>query len=211
MNGPSTTAPTPDPPVPFDPLQETLPAGTVAYRCHDLGFDAAGANPGPRGAGRFHFFGSPPVPALYAAQSPAGALCETILRYQPSGTQTVLPPAAYRSKGVSTLQLSRDLNFAVFHGAGLYRLGVHQDQLTNTPGSNYPRTRRWAEAAHAGGFDGVIWMSRQLNDIKSWMVFGDRVPAADFTVTEQVELGGAGFEWLVDVCAPMKVDVLPPF
>lgn len=209
-SAPSPT-PTPDPPSPFDPLEETLDAGTVAYRCHDLTYGAAEPNPGPKGAGRFHFFGDPMVPALYAAESMTGALCESILRYRPTGVQTLLPASEYRNRTISTLQLERDLRFAVLHGEGLYRLRVHQDQLTNTPGTNYPQTRKWAEAAYDAGFDGIIWMSHQLNNTKSWMVFGDRVPETDFTVAGALDLSGSGFGWLVDTCAAMKVDVMPPF
>jgi len=55
-------------------------------------------------------------------------------------------------------------------------------------------------------------MSHQLNGNQACVVFGDRVPEDDLSTTAQLALDSpAGFDWLVDTCAPMKVDVLPPF
>lgn len=66
------------------------------------------------------------------------------------------------------------------------RLRVHQDQLTNTSGANYPQMRNWAEAASHGT--------------------GNRLPLVD-----TLDVSGLGFTWLVDTCAAMKIDVMPPF
>lgn len=201
---------TPDPPVPFLPQTETAHAGMHVHRCHQLKYRPGQANPGPYGEGRFHFFGTPQVPALYFAQSPEAALCEKILRYTPAGAPSRLAPGSYRNEAVSELVLNRDLKMAVFHSGGLRALNVAANQLTDTNSDNYSQTRKWAEAAYAAGFDGVVWMSRQYNISRSWMVFGDRVAEADFTVESLMPLGaGAGFDWLVDVCGPMKVDVIP--
>lgn len=203
---------TPDPPVPFAPTAEILETGTVVHRCHQMTFRPGEANPGPRGAGRFHFFGSPSVPALYFAKTPETALCEKILRYTPDGdAPTRLIPSEYRNDAVSTLTVGRDLNIAMFHSQGLRALNIQASQLTDTGQDNYPQTRKWAEAAYDAGFDGISWMSHQLNGYGSWMVFGDRVTESDFTAgTVMPLLSAEGFSWLVDVCAPMNVEVLPP-
>lgn len=202
---------TPDPPVPFFAHSEVLPAGSLVYRCHDLGFRPGEPNPGPRGPGRFHFFGSPPVPALYFAQTMTGALCERLLRYTPAGAPTRLAHKDYGSAAISGLVTVRDLKMAKFHSEGLRALDVQPNQLTDTDSSNYPQTRKWAEAAYEAGFDGISWMSHQLNGCASWMVFGDRVPETEFSLGDVSALGaGPGFAWLVDTCATMNVDVIPP-
>lgn len=55
-------------------------------------------------------------------------------------------------------------------------------------------------------------MSHQLNGNQACVVFGDRVSESALSTASQLALDSpAGFEWLVDTCAPMKVDVLPAF
>ncbi|MCC9195231.1 RES family NAD+ phosphorylase [Arthrobacter sp. zg-Y916] len=203
---------TPDPPDEFSPLTVPLPAGTRLFRCHGAAFRAGEANPGPRGAGRFNFFGTPAVPVLYFAQTPETALCETLLRYTPAGSPTRLPAAAYRGRIISEVAVERELTFALFHSEGLRRFGLQANQLIDTPPANYPQTRKWAAAAHAGGLDGALWMSHHLNGNQAAVVFGDRASEQDLSTVSQLALDSpAGFSWLVDACAPMDVDVLPPF
>lgn len=213
----TSTGDTPDPPHPFSPQTEVVPAGTSVHRCHQLSYRPGESNPGPNGAGRFHFFASrdvpaADVPALYFAQTPTAALCETILRYTPEGAPSRLAPASYRNKAISELTLGRDLKMAMFHSEGLRTLDIMSGQLTDTTSDNYPQTRKWAEAAYGEGFDGLAWMSHQLNGRSSWMVFGDRVQEPDLEVTGMLPLvAGNGFNWMVNVCAEMNVEVIPPF
>ena len=203
---------TPDPPAPFSPLTVSVPEGTLLFRCHSAAFRAGEANPGPQGAGRFNFFGTPSVPVLYFAQTPETALCETLLRYTPTGSPTRLPAGAYRGRVLSEVRIERGLTLALFHSEGLRRFGLQSNQLTDTPPANYPQTRSWAAAAHTAGLDGALWMSHQLNGNQACVVFGDRVSESALSTASQLALDSpAGFEWLVDTCAPMKVDVLPAF
>lgn len=83
--------------------------------------------------------------------------------------------------------------------------------MTDTDASEYPRTVKWAEAAHAAGFDGVVWTSRLCNDAGAVVLFGDRAGSA---VVQDPSFGryfasGPGLDWLIDTCAPLGVDVLP--
>lgn len=82
----------------------------------------------------------------------------------------------------------------------------------DTEASEYPRTVRWAQAAHAAGFDGLAWTSRTGNDIRAVVLFGDR--CAD-EVTQDVTFArifqtGPGLDWVIATCDPLHVDVLPP-
>ena len=179
---------------------------------HSRQFGAVQFNPGGGGGGRFHFFGDPPVPALYLASSPEAAVAETLLHDLPVGVPSRLGRDVYENMRMSTVRVDSALRVAVFHGFGLRRLGVVAGQLTSTPTSRYPRTRPWAAAAHGAGLDGAVWMSRQFDSEKAFVLFGDRVAAADLeeVEAERVSFGaGAGRDWLVDLCSPLGISIAP--
>ena len=129
------------------------------------------------------------------------------VRFPDSATGSRLPrPGHLRGNGGTRTDI------CALHSQGLRRFGLQPNQLTDTPPGNYPQSRKWAAAAHTAGLDGALWMSHQLNGNQACVVFGDRVPEDDLSTTAQLALDSpAGFDWLVDTCAPMKVDVLPPF
>lgn len=77
----------------LEPLIETLSAGTVLHRVHRTSHPAAAFHPGrapARPTARFSFFGDPPVPTLYAAETVDAALSETVLREVPVQGGTIL-------------------------------------------------------------------------------------------------------------------------
>lgn len=202
----------PAPPDPFAPAIEVLPAGTRLFRTFSAapGRHVATFNPGYGGPHRFSYFGDPPVPVLYAAESDAAAICESLLHDVPlSGGR--LMPEQYERSVAGALEAARDLRLADFHGAGLRRLGVEANQLTASPARTYRATVAWAEAAHAAGLDGAVWMSARLNTDRAYVLFGDRVDDSDLRVVTsygRVFTTGPDRDWLVDLCAVMKVDVL---
>ncbi|MCH6472076.1 RES family NAD+ phosphorylase [Sinomonas terrae] len=188
-----------------------MPATTGMYRLHDNRFRTNEFNPGPKGAGRFHFFGTPAVPVLYTAATEAAAVAETLLRNIPVAGG-VISYGDYQSKVMAALEIKREVRLASFLGTDLRALKVGPEQLTTTPGQNYPQTRKWAEAAHAAGFDGIAWMSRQDNSDRAYMFFGDRVTEGDFEVVPgsgRIFAVGPDLDWLTDFCAPLHIEVLP--
>ncbi|MCW2133406.1 RES family NAD+ phosphorylase [Arthrobacter sp. VKM Ac-2550] len=203
---------TPEPPDPFVPHAVSLPAGTVLYRVHSNRFGSTDFNPGPKGPGRFHFFGFPTVPVLYAASTEIAAVAETLLRDIPLSGGNLLYPV-YGDRVLSALYLLEDMNLAAFSGMGLRVLGVEARQLTDTPGENYPQTRKWAEAAHTAGFQGIEWMSRQDNRDRAYVFFGDRVDTAQFGIVPgsgRIFAAGDDLDWLVNQCGAVNIEVLPP-
>src|SRR5262249_8179429 len=130
-------------------------------------------NPGFGSRTRFGFFGKPVVPILYAAETEDAAIAETLLHDIPA-TGGVLPYDQYATKVLVRLEVTRRLRVGVLHGTGLRRLKITAGELTSSPASSYATTVRWAEAAHAAGLDGLVWMSRQCNDAKAYVFFGDR-------------------------------------
>jgi hypothetical protein len=194
------------PPVPFDPATATLPAGHLLYRVLSATRTATEFNPGFGSPTRFGFFGKPTVPIMYAADTEDAAIAETLLHDIPV-EGGLLPYDQYASK---VLELTRSLRLGVLHGTGLRRLKVTAAELTSSPASSYRSTVRWAEAAHDVGLDGLVWMSRQCNDTKAYVFFGDRCGQAFVQDPTHARIFASPADqiWLIDRCAPLHVDVL---
>ncbi|GAA1134272.1 RES family NAD+ phosphorylase [Arthrobacter flavus] len=203
-----------EPPNPFSPQTEMLAAGQPLFRVYSNRVPSpVSFNPGFGSGGRFHFFGDPLIPVLYAAETQIAAVCETILHEVPKKGGYV-EHEDYRTSVMAEIQPASELRLASFLGTGLRTLGIGAVNLTDTTSSHYPRTVKWAEAAHAAGFDGVAWMSGRENSSKAYMFFGDRVSESDLEVSpggvSRIFASGKDFDWLVDHCAVMKIDVMPP-
>lgn len=199
------------PPTPLDPATTTLDTGEQIYRVFTAspGRTAVTFNPGFGAPSRFAFFGDPAVPVLYAAATEEAAVTETLLHDIPA-TGGLLPYDAYARTVMVRLTVTRPLRLAVFHGLGLRTLRVTAEDLTASAATAYPHTVRWAQAAHDAGFDGVVWMSRLCNDSRAYVFFGDR---CEKSLAQDVAFGrlfatGTDQLWLIDLCAPLHVDVL---
>lgn len=204
--------PTPAPPDPFTPRTTVIGPGTAVYRVYTNRFHPTEFNPRFGEGGRFHFFGEPPVPVLYLAQTPEAALAERLLRNIPVDAPEALRRSAYRHEVLAGLEPTRELRVAQFFGLGLRQLGIEAIQLTVTPETRYGQTRTWAAAAHGIGLDGIAWMSKRDNSASAYMLFGDRVAESALEVmpgSGMVFSGGPGFDWLVDTCAPLGIVVMP--
>ncbi|MDG3016563.1 RES family NAD+ phosphorylase [Corynebacteriales bacterium D3-21] len=169
-------------------------------------------NPGLRPGSRFAFFGTPPIPVLYGAETEEAAICETLLHDVPNAGG-VLHHRDYADKVAARLILRRDLRLASFLGTGLRAFGVGASALTDTPASTYRQTVAWAQAAHAAGFDGAAWMSRRCNSDRAYVLFGDRVVPGDLEQDPgfgRIFGTGLDLDRLIDWCATVRVDVMPP-
>ncbi len=108
------------------------------------------------------------------------------------------------------LTVTRPITLVVLQGLGLRTLRVTAADLTAGDASTYPDTVRRAAAAHQAGLDGLVWMSRLRNDATGHVFFGDRCGDA---IAQDVTFGrlfatGTDQLWLIDLCAPLHVDVL---
>lgn len=208
----------PEPPDPFDLLWEPLPEESVIFRVHEPRFpdgtvnDGSVFNPGYGSALRWSFFGHPAVPVHYSAASPEAAVHESILH--DAVPRSHLPRASWVRKVLTPLRTARELRLAQFHSDGLRRLEVHARDLTDTDSDQYPFTVEWAGAAHAAGAEGVVWMSRQLNSVRAFCFFGDRVSSNDLQPVPgdpraRVFATPADSEWLYDIALRMRVTIRP--
>jgi hypothetical protein len=205
----------PEPPKPFTPIVQTLTTGHALYRVHGNSRLGNEFNPGAGGRTRFAFFGVPAVPVLYAADTEAATVSESILHDVPiEGGQVT--PHEYAGRVISRILVERELRLAQLHGPGLRALKVEASRLTGTDRSHYGRTVSWAERAHVhqnhtAPLDGMVWMSKRCNSDLAYVFFGDRVLASDFVVD-----GGyarafdltADLARLSDFCAPQHIDVV---
>jgi hypothetical protein len=200
------------PPKPFEPHEWILEANTELFRvfANSPGRSVTTFNPGYGEPTRFAFFGTPPVPILYSAQTEEAAVCESILHDVPPGPGTVLYDS-FKGYVCSKLAPTQDLKLAALMGDGLRTLGTESKFVTATMASQYPRTVLWAKAAHEAGYDGVVWMSHRRDTDRAYMFFGDRV---DSNYLVQVSgfahtfAAGPGYDWLADYLSSIKLDIL---
>lgn len=202
---------TPVPPTPFHPQTATLDVGTQLYRVFTAaeGRMATMFNSGFGAPTRFAFFGTPVIPVLYAAATEEAAVAETLLHDIPvSGG--ILPYDKYGRTVMARLQVARRVRVGVLHGLGLRQLKVTAADLTASDAETYPETVKWAQAAHDAELDGLVWMSRLCNDAKAYVFFGDRCDDAFIQDSTFGRLFATGADqlWLIDLCAPLHVDVL---
>lgn len=208
----------PPPGKPFPLLR--VPPG-VWYRVHDLDprtgeYTAAAFNDSGRGNARFSPLRRPDtgevIPTMYAASTMRGAIMETVLHDVPvpaSGyihdiERDLLSNLHMSSIGVQALRL---VNFT---STGLRAAGLKHSDLFDDDKLDYPRTREWAAWCWAQYPDaqGLIWISKQDNQSKAVMLFGDRMrePVADVDSTSHI----AGHEDLIiELLAEMDAKVSP--
>ena len=116
---------------------------------------------------------------------------ETILHDVPT------PPGDYildverlRDAGmvVSCIRAKKSLAWVDLSTKGLKRMGLRRTDLIDTPVTEYASTRSWAERLHAGTTaQGLLWTSRQDDDAKAMVLFGDRIAESAFKIEIECE------------------------
>lgn len=196
------------PPDPFTAQDDELRPGDAFYRVHSSALSVTTFNPGFGSPTRFAFFGEPAVPVLYAAESENAAVAESLLHDVPQ-TGGVLIYTRYADYVMGRMVVTRPLRLAMLRGLGLRVLGVTATDVTDTDAAEYPRTVRWAQAAHEAGFDGVSWTSRMCNDARAVVLFGDRCADAIRQDAGYARMfrNPADLDWLIGICGPLRVEV----
>ena len=114
------------------------------------------------------------------------------------------------------LVVTRDLRVWVLHSRAATPEGDRR-RCHGKPASTYRTTVRWAEAAHAIGLDGLVWMPAEMqpqtNRAKAYVFFGDTCAQkmgafAQDPTHARMFASPADQLWLIDLCAPLHVDVL---
>lgn len=141
-------------------------------------FNASG-----RGNARFSPLRSPDsgkvIPTIYAADTQRGAIMEVVLHDVPipsNGYQHDLERDRASNLHLSAIGLP-GLTLANLTATGLRGPGLSPSDLFDGDKADYLRTREWALWiwANVPAAQGLMWMSKQDNQSKALMLFGDRV------------------------------------
>ena len=113
---------------------------------------------------------------LYIADSPDGAIAETICRDLPldPSIARIVPSSAVAGRTLTALTVTRSLTTAALHGPHLAAVG--QDLwLTKCEARHYVTTRRWAHAIRTADpdLDGLAYRPRQNEDTLAWILTTD--------------------------------------
>jgi hypothetical protein len=191
---------------------EDAPPGTALCRVHQADYAGNEFHPGPGHRTRFGFFGDPLVPLIYAGATEEVGVFESVFHDTVPGA--VVRRVQWETRLVSELKTLRPLRLAKFHSTGLRCFGLYPRDLTDTRPTTYPQTVLWSQAAHSAGLDGCVWMSRQFNTDRAYVLFGDRVGATDLQVVgdpprRRVFADPLGYTWLSEMANRIDVTLLP--
>lgn len=194
------------------------PAGTVVHRVHHLDYGALQFNPGRQGNARFSPIADAngdPIPTLYGGSSFACAAMESVFHDVPFGAGF----KAYDKNKLaghvhSQFSATQDLLLADLGSKALRKLGVPRNCLIDTEKDQYPVTRQWAVAIHAGfpQLQGLCWVSRQDDSARSLVLFGDRVGAgvlAPGAPTRSLAGDSVAYGELLALAEQIGVDIVP--
>ncbi len=166
----------PDPPTPLPAaLVTTIAPDTTLWRIHAAERGAADLNPTPRPrarvGGRFDSLDGS-YAYLYAGDSPAAAVAETLCRNLPvNQSPRLIPHAQITGRVLSELRTTRAVRVVDLTGTGTARINA-QVWLTKCDPSGYLHTRRWAAAILAANpdVDGIAFRPRHDENTLSWML-----------------------------------------
>ncbi|MFZ2177301.1 MAG: RES family NAD+ phosphorylase [Rhodococcus sp. (in: high G+C Gram-positive bacteria)] len=167
-----------------------LTAGTVVWRVHSSHRAPHTPNPTAQpdelAGGRFDSLDGS-YAYLYIADTPDGAIAETICRDLPLDPTIarIVPSSAVAGRTLTALTVTRSLTTAALHGPHLAAVG--QDLwLTKCEARHYVTTRRWAHAIRAADpdLDGLAYRPRHNEDTLAWILTTDPAitPHPDLTV-----------------------------
>jgi hypothetical protein len=191
---------------------------TPIHRVHQDRYAAAQFNPGLKGNARF----SPirdqegrAIPSLYGGSSFECAAMETVFHdvsFAPGFK--AYDKSALSEQVHSQIHPTQDLLLADLGSKALRKLGVQRKQLIDTETDQYPLTRQWAEAIHAAHaqIQGLCWTSRQDDEARAIVLFGDRIgPGVLQQLGASRSLLGdpAAYSELLDLAEKIGVDIVP--
>lgn len=188
----ATDTPSFDTPAPPEGLQVTLVtvlAGVVLHRVHLDAYAADQFNRGVAGNARFSPIqddGGNPIPTLYAGTTMACALMESVFHDVPHGLGfKTLDKAKLERQRHSTIEVLDQLELVDLGSVSLRKLGIQRKQLIDTEKDQYPITRQWAQAIYrqCPRAQGLVWVSRQDDHSKAFVIFGNRVASGTIRQT----------------------------
>ena len=161
-----------------------LPKNTPIHRIHSDLYNGNQFNPGLKGNARFSPIkdgGGSFIPTLYGGMSFGCAAMESVFHDVPFAPGVkIFDKHKLNEQVYSVLVSTDDLKLADLSNMALRKLGISRNCLIDTEKDCYPYTRLWAEAIHAQCPDvqGLYWISRQDDQSRALVLFGDRIDSA---------------------------------
>jgi RES domain len=197
-----------------------LPARTQLWRVHGkhrscTEFKAVTADR-YFGGSRFDSTPDDPYPYLYAARDQQTALLESLVRGIPFNDkgERLIRRVAVSDLRISALVTTADLTLISLLTTADLAAACQDEWLVQTPASEYPQTRRWAQwlRAQAPWAQGLVWPSVRDVGGRALVLFGDRcgadalqaLPGAGVNLDDV-----AGAEWLNQRLAPYRISIRP--
>ena len=194
-----------------------LDAKTTLHRIHQDVYGALQFNPGFGNARFSPITGAKgkSIPTIYAGETFECAAMESVFHdvsYQP-GLKTY-DKARLAGQVHSVLGTKEDLVLADFGTKALHKLGITRKALIDTEKDQYPFTRTVAEAVHAQCPDlqGISWTSRQDDEARAYVLFGDRIAPRALEhagASTNVTADPATYDALLDLAEVIGVDIVP--
>ena len=126
------------------------------------------------------------IPTWYGARTIACSMTETVLHDVPAPpTDYILDIERLREADIriSRVRCKRALSLVDLSSKGLKRIGLLRRDIIDTSVEEYARCREWAIRLHTQtSAQGLLWTSRQDDEAKALVVFGDRIAESAFTV-----------------------------
>ena len=213
----------------------SLKAGTNLVRCHKTGdpkntFPANSFNPNvgkritvPEEGARFNPFPGAPatnIPTLYAATSLEAAALESIFHEVPHQPSQKYPKTQLAEWSYSELNVTRDLTLFELVNSRLRplkvpgRQSITEQELIQTPPTEYPRTRTWACNLHAliPGLDGLAWRPRLGGTGTAYVFFGDRFKPDDLKILGRAisAADGVGYKEIERIAEWADIEIVTP-
>lgn len=137
------------------------------------------------------------VPTAYTGDSTDAAVSEGPFHDLPvSAGPKYLPRSTVETLAVTPVVCTRELRLVSLRGHGMRRVGATQGTLIEPGPPYYPTTAPWGRAAFEGGFDGIVWVSRQFPGGGAFIVFGANDAPLTVDGATLPLASGKGFELL---------------
>jgi hypothetical protein len=177
----------------LDPLTLELPAGTRLWRTHRLGRAASAfaASPRPTRFGPLLDADGTVVPIWYGADSPDGAIHESVFHDVPfDARDPIVLQASFADRALSPVRTRVAIRIADLTVPGLRRIGVRRVDLIESNAARYAETASWAAALREAepAIGGMRWVARLDDRSVAFVLFGDRL--GENPLTEDLADGG---------------------
>lgn len=204
----------------LDPLTLELPAAARLWRAHRLGRPPTTfvASPRPTRFGPLLDAAGAAVPIWYGADSPEGAIHESVFHDVPfDARDPIILAATFADRALSPVRTRVAVRVVDLTTPGLRRIRVRRSDLIESDPAAYTDTVRWAVALRDAdpAIGGMRWVARLDDRSLAFVLFGDRVPA-DLLVEDPADGGplplgaGAGLDLVESLAERSGITVVVP-